>query len=433
MSATIGIRREDKSDWERRSPLTPNHVKEIHEKHGIEVCVQPSKIRVFTDEEYSRAGARIEEDLSECSVIFAVKEMPSSIFRQGGTYVFFSHTIKGQSHNMPMLRRLLELRCQLIDYEKILDGNGRRLVFFGNYAGLAGMIGSLWALGQRFKAEGTPSPLSSIEQAHRYRDLDVAKEAVQEAGRTIKTKGLPDQLAPLVVGFAGYGSVSQGAQEILDLMPVEEVSPEGLPSLASHARSDRLYKVVFREEHMVAHNDPSGRFELQDYYDHPEKYHSIFIEHVPHLTVLMNCIYWENHYPRLVTKSQLWDLYASAEPKLKVIGDISCDVDGAIEFTVKTTTPGNPVYVYDPATDKVSDGIKGHGPVIMAVDHLPCELPRESSTAFGEALVPFVPEIAGADYSGDLEDCGLSRPIKDAMIAYQGRLTPQYEYLEKYL
>jgi saccharopine dehydrogenase (NAD+, L-lysine-forming) len=433
MAVRIGVRREDKSKWERRSPLTPEQVKELHDKHGIEVWLQPSEIRVFGDEEYRRAGAVVQEDLSACPVVLAIKEIPASFFTQGSTYVFFSHTIKGQSHNMPMLRRLLEMRCQLIDYEKIVDEKGRRLVLFGNYAGLAGMIDSLWALGQRLKVEDIPNPFSSIEPAHRYPNLEHAKEAVRHAGEAIKTKGLPAEFVPFVAGFAGYGSVSHGAQEILDLMPVEEVPPGDLPALASRARADRLYKTVFREEHMVAPNDASGRFELRDYYDHPEKYHSIFNTHLPYLSVLMNCIYWEKRYPRLVTKRQLRDLYMSPDPKLKVVGDISCDVDGAIEFTVKTTTPGNPVFVYDPATDEVSDGVEGNGPIVLAVDHLPCELPRESSTAFGNALMPFVPEIAEADYSTDFEDCRLSRAIKDAMIAYHGRLTPRYEYLKKHL
>ena len=433
MAAIIGIRREDKSEWERRSPLTPAQARDLQEKHGIRVRLQPSGIRVFTDEDYRKAGALIEEDLSSCPVVFGVKEMPVSIFRPGGTYVFFSHTIKGQSHNMPMLRRLLDLGCQLIDYERILDDKGRRIVFFGNYAGLAGMIDSLWALGQRLKWEELESPFGAIGQAHSYPDLEHAKEAIAGAGEAIRKSGLPQKLAPLVVGFAGYGSVSQGAQEILDLLPVDEVHPDELPSLSSRAKTDRIYKVVFYEEHMAEPNDPSGKFELQDYYDHPEKYHTVFNKHLPHLSVLMNCIYWEARYPRLVTKSQLWDLYASAEPKLRVIGDISCDIDGAIEFTVKSTTPGNPVFTYDPATDKVTDGVKGNGPVVLAVDHLPCELPRESSTAFGEALMPLVPEIAKADYGVAFEDCGLSHPVKRGVIVYQGRLTPEYEYLEEYI
>lgn len=433
MAVTIGIRREDKSHWERRSPITPHHVKELREKHGIEVWIQPSTIRIFTDDEYRKVGAKITEDLSPCPVVFAVKEIPASFLTQERTYVYFSHVIKGQSHNMPMLRRLMDLECQLIDYEKMVDANGRRVVFFGNYAGLAGMIDSLWALGRRLEWEGVANPFRQIEQAFRYSSLEEAKESVRHVGKLIKSEGLPKNLVPLVVGFAGYGAVSQGAQEILDLLPVEEVSVEDLAKVGGHAKSDRVYKVVFKEEHMVEPKDQDTAFELQDYYDHPEKYQSVFFKHVPHLTVLMNCIYWAAQYPRLMTKGQLWELHAAGEPSLRVIGDISCDIDGAIEFTVKATTPGNPVFTYDPATDKVTDGVEGTGPVVLAVDNLPCELPRESSTAFGDSLMPFIPQMASADYTVELEALDLSSTILNAIIVYHGELTPQYRYLEEYL
>jgi saccharopine dehydrogenase (NAD+, L-lysine-forming) len=433
LAATIGIRREDRSHWERRTPITPAQVKELREKHDIEVWIQPSTIRVFTDDEYRQVGAKVTEDLSPCPVVFAVKEIPSSFFTQDGTYVFFSHVIKGQSHNMPMLRRMLDLDCQLIDYEKMLDDKGRRVVFFGRFAGLAGMIDSLWALGRRLDWEGVPSPFRTIDQAVRYGVLEDAMEAVRHAGEAIKSDGVPRDVAPLVVGFAGYGSVSRGAQEILDLLPVEEVPPSALPAIDKGAKTDRVYKVVFKEEDMVRPVGPKGAFDLQDYYKHPEKYETTFFNHLPYLSVLVNCIYWDARYPRLVSKSQLWDLFAAGEPKIKVVGDISCDVDGSIEFTVKATTPGSPVFVYDPATDKATDGVEGNGTVVLAVDNLPCELPRESSTAFGEYLMPFIPQIASADYSVGLEELAVPRTIKDAIIVYHGELTPQYGYLEEYL
>jgi len=433
LRARIGIRREDKSEWERRVPLTPEHVRRLGEEHGVEVWIQPSTIRVFTDEEYREAGAKVTEDLTPCSVVFAVKEIPPSFFTKERTYVFFSHTIKGQSQNMPMLRRLLDLGCQLIDYEKIVDENGRRMVFFGNYAGLAGMIDSLWALGKRLEWEELPTPFASLEQAFGYESLEQAKAAVLEVGEKIASEGLPRSLVPLTVGLAGYGAVSRGAQEILDLLPVQEVRPQDLPLPLDAARRDRVYKVVFKEEHMVRPKDPAGRFELQDYYDHPEKYAPAFGRYLPHLTVLMNCIYWDKRYPRLVTKEQLRELYDSGEAKLKVVGDISCDIEGSIEFTVRATTPGEPVYVYDPVSQEATNGVEGRGPVVLAVDNLPCELPRESSTAFGESLLPLVPAIAKADYRVEFEDLDLPRCVKDAVIVYQGKLTPKYEYLYEYV
>jgi saccharopine dehydrogenase (NAD+, L-lysine-forming) len=165
MNACFGIRLEDKNEWERRTPLIPAHVKELREKHGLEVYVQSSPIRAFGHQEYEQAGARIVEDLTACPLILAIKEIPPQLFEKDKTYVFFSHTIKGQAFNMPMLQRLLDLGCQLIDYEKIVDERGRRQVFFGNYAGLAGMIDTLWALGQRLAWEKIDTPFSHLRPA----------------------------------------------------------------------------------------------------------------------------------------------------------------------------------------------------------------------------------------------------------------------------
>ena len=147
MKRVIGIRREDKNEWERRVPLIPADVDQLAKEHKIEFVVQPSPIRIFKNEEYHSAGATISEDLATCSAVFAVKEIPEELFQEGKTYIFFSHTIKGQEHNMPMLKKMMEKKCQLIDYEKVADDKGRRLIFFGNFAGYAGMIDTLWALG----------------------------------------------------------------------------------------------------------------------------------------------------------------------------------------------------------------------------------------------------------------------------------------------
>ena len=431
----VGIRREDKSIWERRVPLVPEDVRRLIAEHGIQVIVQPSDIRVFKDEEYAAVGARVQEDLSPCDVIFAVKEVPPHLLLPGKTYVYFAHVIKGQPYNMPMLKRLLDLGCVLIDYEKITDEKGRRLIFFGRHAGWAGMLDTLWALGKRLEWEGIPTPFASIGQAHTYPNLESARRAVREVGERIRREGLPADLAPLVVGFAGYGNVSRGAQEIFDLLPVQEVAPEDLATLfEGEPDPHTLYKVVFKEEHMVEPIDPKGSFDLQDYYSHPEKYRSRFASHVPYLTVLVNGIYWEAKYPRLVTKDYLRELFGGpTRPRLRVIGDISCDIEGAIECTVKCTEPGDPVYVYNPLTGEVIDGYEGEGVVILAVDILPSELPREASIDFSAVLRQFVPAIAQADYTVPLDELDLPPEIKRAVIAYRGELTPRYRYLERYL
>jgi alpha-aminoadipic semialdehyde synthase len=172
---------------------------------------------------------------------------------------------------------------------------------------------------------------------------------------------------------------------------------------------------------------------LQDYYDHPENYRSRFAAHVPHLTMLVNCIYWDERYPRLVSKTQMRSLYQAGQPRLRVIGDISCDVEGAIEVTLKATDPGTPTYVYDPVEDRALDGFAGSGPVVLAVDILPSELPRDASGYFGNVLMPYIPHIARADYKVPFEDLALPPEIKRAVVVYQGELTPDYRYLEAFL
>ena len=432
MAALVGIRREDKSRWERRTPLTPGQVSRLRNDEGLDFLVQPSDTRVHSDLEYVQAGAQIAEDLSPCSAILGIKELPLDAIDRHQTYVIFSHTIKGQPHNIPMLRRLMEQGCQVIDYERIVDEQGRRLVFFGHHAGLAGMIDTLWALGQRLAWEGIPNPFKEIRQASTYHDLDSAKAAVQKAGDVIANEGLPASLEPLVIGIAGYGNVSRGAQEILDLLPHEEVAPSRLSDLFESLRSadHRVYKVVFREEDMVEPLMSCEQFDLQRYYDHPDEFRSRFESYIPYLTVLINAIYWESRYPRLLTRKCIKQLYARGQPQLRVIGDISCDIEGAIECTTHCTDPEQPLFVYNPCTGDTSPGVAGKGPVILALDILPAELPRESSIAFGKALLPFVSAIARADYSTPFEDCDLPAEIRRATICYQGRLTPDYQYLE---
>jgi alpha-aminoadipic semialdehyde synthase len=186
---------------------------------------------------------------------------------------------------------------------------------------------------------------------------------------------------------------------------------------------------------MVEPTTAGKKFDLQEYYTHPERYRSTFEQYIPSLSILMNCIFWSAQYPRLLTKENIKNLFKIKEkPRLKVVGDISADINGAIEFTEKTTSPDDPVFVYDPITDTITDGYDGEGIVVMAVDNLPCELPKESSESFSEILSRFVPEIMNADFTAsDFEKIALPDEIKNAVILYQGKLTPSYQYINKYL
>jgi alanine dehydrogenase len=435
MSNFIGIRHEDKYKLERRAPLTPKHVARLVKQKKLDIIVQSSDKRIFSDEEYIQAGAKIARDLKKCSVIFGVKEMPESFFEPEKTYVFFAHVVKGQPYNMAMLRRMMELKCNLIEYEKVVDEQGKRLIFFGRYAGMAGMINSLWALGLRLKEAGYSSTLVKLKQAHHYHSLTEAKDDISAIGQLIAENGIPHELRPFVIGFTGYGNVSQGAQEIVGLLPVKEISPAKLLELHRRKKlpDNIVYKVIFKEEDLFEHVD-GDPFELHDYYANPQNYRSKFEKYIPYLSMLINCVYWDKRYPRLVTKQYLKKIYAKGgSPRLTVIGDISCDVEGSVECTLKPTEIDDPVFVYDPDAEEITMGHKGKGMLVMAVDILPAELPRDSSDGFADVLVNFVKPIADADFNEHFDDLDLPKAIKKALILHRGELTPEYKYMEEFL
>ncbi len=434
MNKIIGVRHEDKYVMERRVAITPKHAKDLIEKHKLEIIVEESAKRIFADEEFIKAGAVLTNDLSKAPVVFGVKEMPISFFEDEKTYIFFSHVIKGQSYNMPMLKQMMAKKCTLIEYERIVDDQGKRLIFFGKYAGLAGMINSFWSLGQRMKSKGVNTPFEHLKQSHKYNSLDEAKEAISKIGLEITKNGLPKEISPLIIGFTGYGNVSMGAQEIASLLPIKEITPAELLEIKNQDHStNEVYKIVFKEEHLSVPKDDAAEFELETYYKYPELFKSDFEQYIPHLSILMNCMYWDDRYPRIITKNYLENLYKEGEPKLKVIGDITCDPGGSIECTHIGTEIEDPVFVYNPFTREPKMGFEGDGLLIMSVDILPSELPRESSISFGDALFKYVKGIAVADYKVPFELLNLPPPIKKATILHRGELTPDFEYIQEYL
>jgi len=432
----FGVRSEDKSQWERRVPIVPQDAAALRQA-GIDVVVQESARRAFTGAEFQAAGVPVQEDVDDCDVVVGIKEIPPARLSAGKTYLFFPHVIKGQPANMPMLHRLMELKATLIDYERIVDERNRRLIFFGRHAGLAGMVNTLWSLGRRLEVLGIASPFARLKQARSYADLSGAREDLQRVAARIAEEGVPAAIHPLVVGFTGYGNVSGGAQEILDILPTQSIAPSEAAAIAGDrsVSSKVVYKVVLRESDLVEPVEAGRPFDLADYYRRgKEGYRSVFGRYADHLSLLVNCVYWDERYPRLLTLEDCRRMWSDGRsPRLIVIGDISCDVGGSVECTVKSTEPGNPVYVYEPAGGSARDGFEGHGPVVMAVDILPSEIPRESSVDFSRVLKPLLAELSRADLGRPFAELALPAELKRAVIVHQGELTPEYMYLQPHL
>jgi len=436
MGELIGIRREDKNKWERRVPLVPADLANLVRDHDLDFVVQPSPIRIFTDSDYTDVGVRVDEDLSEAGIVLAVKELPLDFIAEKKTYLCFSHTIKGQHYNMPLLQRFLDQKATLIDYERVVDEQNRRLIFFSMHAGYAGAIETLVALADRLAEQGVTTPLMDIKHAYEYDSLAAAQDHLRQIGARIEADGMGLEQNPLIIGVAGYGNVAKGCDAILSCLPVREIPVAELAAASKGrvAEFGPLVKVVFKEGDMVEPRSDDAQFVLQDYYQRPANYRSVFERHLPGLDVLINSIYWTSAYPRLVTRKWVKANYgADKTPRLKVIGDISCDIEGSIEVTLKAPMPETPCYVYNPETGKVKDGVEGIGPVIMSVDNLPCELPRGSSEHFSSVLREMVPHLAQADFASDFAGLHLPSYLKKAVITHRGELAPSYRYLQEHL
>jgi len=452
-SPSLGIIRESRSHWERRSPIVPDHVRKLVEL-GIKVYVQPSKLRIFSDEAYEEAGAILSEDLSVCGTILGVKQAAISSLLPQRTYCMFSHTIKAQPENMPLLDAVLEKKIRLIDYEAIVEVSqessegrlpGRRLVAFGRFAGLAGTITFLRGLGERLLALRYNTAFLHMGSAYMYPDLETAKDAVRRVGKMIEERGLPKELCPFIFAVTGNGRVSQGAQEILTLLPCVKVNVEDLATLSSSSVTDemrrRIYYTCVTTEHMVTPIDSSVPFSKADYYRNPSKYRPIFHEIVaPYVSVIIHGSYWDMSYCRLLTDSQLESIVKlqSERGNKKLIGicDITCDYEGAIESLKKFTSIERPFYIYDPVSKDCLDDLSSLldvGILFHATDNLPAELAKESSEHFSSSLLPFLPKLASCvpDVNSELRYEDLPLELQRACIATNGKLTPHFSYIAR--
>ncbi|XP_033017912.1 alpha-aminoadipic semialdehyde synthase, mitochondrial [Lacerta agilis] len=441
--SVLAIRREDVNAWERRAPLAPRHVK-LLTNLGYKVLVQPSNRRSIHEKDYVKAGGIIQEDISEACLIVGVKRPPEDKLIPNKNYAFFSHTIKAQEANMPLLDEILSKNIRLIDYEKMVDHRGVRVVAFGKWAGVAGMINILHGMGLRFLALGHHTPFMHIGMAHNYRNSSQAVQAVRDAGYEISLGLMPKSIGPITFVFTGTGNVSKGAQEMFNALPCEFVEPHELKEVSRTGDLRKVYGTVLsRHHHLVRKSD--GVYDPVDYDKHPEHYTSRFnMDIAPYATCVINGIYWEQHTPRLLSRQDAQRLLAPLRPaaaategcpqlphKLVAICDISADTEGSIEFMTECTTIDSPFCMYDADQHIIHDSVEGSGILMCSIDNLPAQLPIESTECFGDMLFPYVEEMLLSEASEPLESQNYSPVVRDAVIASNGSLTDKYKYIQK--
>ncbi|KAK1280738.1 Alpha-aminoadipic semialdehyde synthase [Acorus gramineus] len=439
-NGVVGILSES-STWERRAPLNPSHCARLLRSgkgdSGVErIIVQPSTRRIYHDAQYEDVGCEISEDISECGLLLGVKQPKLDVILPDRAYAFFSHTHKAQRENMLLLDKVLAERVSLYDYELIVGDDGKRMLAFGKFAGRAGIVDFLCGLGKRYLNLGFSTPFLSLGPSYTYSSLAAAKAAVIAVGEEIATFGLPSGISPIAFVFTGSGNVSQGAQEIFKLLPHAFVEPHNLPSLfkdgvvSQPSRTSRrvfqVYGCIVTCKDMVEPKDPQKEFDQTDYYAHPEHYKPVFHEKIaPYATVIVNCMYWEKRFPRLISTKQLQELVKKGCPLIG-ISDITCDIGGSIEFINQTTSLESPFFRYNPLTDSNHHDMEGDGVICLAVDILPAEFAREASQHFGNILSKFIGSLASTKDISELPP-HLSR----ACIAHGGALTPLYEYISR--
>jgi saccharopine dehydrogenase (NAD+, L-lysine-forming) len=397
----IGILRESKKPRDERAPLSPEQCKNLVKKYSeLKIIVQPSEIRCFNDEEYLNEGISIKEDLSDCDVLMGVKEVNKDELIRDKTYMFFSHTIKKQEHNKNLLKTILKKSIRLIDYEVLTDVNGLRVVGFGRFAGLVGAYNGLRAYALRLGRTG-PKP------AHSCSDLYEMKNEIRDF-----------EVPNINIAITGGGRVTHGAMELLDAAEVRKVSVEDFLNKSGY--NIPVY-VQLEPEHYVKRKGGLP-FDLQHFFDNPDQYKSNFDRFFSNTDMLVSAAYWDPRAPMLFKPEQV----KNRDFSIRVIADITCDINGSIPTTKRASTIENPFYDYNRITGELVEPFSNEENItVMAVDNLPCELPKDASVDFGQMLSDKVISALLGDDPGGM--------IKKAAITSNGNLTEDFKYLEDWV
>ncbi len=396
----IGVIREGKTPLDERVPLIPSQTKFLSENFSnVTVVIQESTFRCFKDEDYRALGVPVKDNVSEADILLGVKEVPIRDLIKGKTYLFFSHTIKKQAYNRELLRAILKKKITLIDYECLTNVDKQRIVAFGRYAGIVGAYNGILTFGKRYN-------LFNIRRAHECFDLE-----------DLKTEYKKVKLPPIKIVITGGGRVSKGAQEVMNGLGVEEITPENF-------LKNNYQSAVYTRLHSHDYNvSKTGKpFTDEDFHALPHEFDGDFLKYAHQADLLIAGAYWDPSAPVLFTRKDVLD----KDFKIKVIADITCDIEGSIPSTLQPCTIENPVYDYDPVDGMVDTAFSNENNItVMAVDNLPCELPRDASRDFGQQLIDnVIPHLIGSD------DDNI---IKRATIAKNGELTDHYAYLQDYV
>ncbi|MCK5028528.1 MAG: hypothetical protein KAR57_02765 [Bacteroidales bacterium] len=396
----VGILRETKNPPDKRVPVTPSQAVKLSERFPkVDVFVQPSDIRCYTDEEYQYLDLNMKEDLSDCDILLGVKEVDPKTFIEDKTYMFFSHIAKKQPYNRGLLQEVINKKIRLIDYEYLTDYDEQRIVAFGRWAGIVGAYNGL-------RARGIRTDNFELKPAHQCKDMDEMFAGLKKI-----------KLEKKKILVTGGGRVAMGAMETLSQLNIREVSADEF--LNQEFNEPVLCRID--PEHYVEHKG-GMQFDLHHFFKHPEEYKSTFNPFTKVTDILVACHFWDPKSPNFITKED----YLDPEFKITVIADVSCDVDGPIASTVKASTIADPFFGYNPQTGKAEPPfVSPKNITVMSVDNLPGELPRNASSDFGNNLIDKVyPSLFGDDNTGMIER---------ATIVKDGKLTERYSYLKDYL
>ena len=395
----FAIIKERKNPPDRRVVFSPEKLAEARQQYpNAEFVVESSDIRIFTDEAYKALGFKVTDDVSDCDVMIGVKEVPIDNLIPNKKYFYFSHTIKKQPYNRKLLKAMLEKNIEMFDHETIVKKSGARLIGFGRYAGLVGAYNGFRALGLR-------DNLFNLPKVETLADLDEVKQELDKI-----------TLPNIKILLTGTGKVAQGAKEILDHLKIKEVSD------ALYLTSKFTEPVYVMADVMEYAKRKDGKVgDKWEFYKDPSGYESNFMPYAKETDLFIAGHFYGNNAPYLFSREDA----KSPGFRINLVADISCDVDGPVASTLRASTIADPFYGYDAKTEKEVAFDAKDAITVMAVDNLPCELPKDASEGFGEM---FLENVIPAFFNGD--ERGI---LKRAKITEKGKLTERFSYLQDYV